>query len=120
MDTRQKQQLIQEINEYLALMPNAIHYNICRQQETKRMLTHVLNLAGRDEDLFNRKLLSTYLDRIAIWDGVTSEPEDMAFQLLIMDVQAELRELRARLQMQGSPGQVSNYSDIGGAADRAL
>ena len=99
MKGQQIQEIVKIIDNYLIVMPNAPHYNICRQQETKHVLEQLINRADHiDDNLLNKDALLNFLKNIQKWNGVTSEPEDVEFQLLILNAQTELRNIRARLQ----------------------
>jgi hypothetical protein len=95
---KEKQQIVKIINEYLALMPNAARYNVCRQQETRRTLELLLSKEDSEYGkLLNPQVLQAYLKEIRKWDGVSHEPEDVSFQLLLLDVQIELKSIRTKL-----------------------
>jgi hypothetical protein len=98
MKNQEKGIIVKAINEYLALMPSAAHYNICRQQETKKILLFLLSQKEPSiVAFFSVNTLQEFLSDIQKWDGVTHEPEDVTLQLLLLDVQAELKIVRNKM-----------------------
>jgi hypothetical protein len=103
MENQEQRHIIKTINEYLSLMPKANRYNVCRQQETKKMLEFLVSKGnGTFSKAFDISMLQNFLKSVKKWDGVTHEPEDVSFQLLLLDVQIELKRIRAKLQTRTS------------------
>jgi hypothetical protein len=98
MENQEKKQILIAIYEYLTLMPNAAYYNVCRQQETLKVLELLLSKKdGMYGKLLNVELLESHLGHVKKWDGVKHEPQDASFQLLLLDVQLALKLIRGKL-----------------------
>jgi hypothetical protein len=87
--------IYKQINEYLTVMPRANEYNLCRQKETKEVLSSVHGALKRIRPKHIMiSILEENIENISKWDGVTSEPEDIEFKLLLEKVKRDLQQIK--------------------------
>jgi hypothetical protein len=91
-------QIEEAINNYLSVLPTAHIYNICRQRETRQILEYLVGtLETHQPEHHLLPELHHNLFYVAKWDGVTEEPTDVAFGLLIDKVKTDVHLLKENL-----------------------